>query len=55
MTEPFQGLAASFSRTLGAPGYPTVMVPHPVATLDDAGLDSLAAQVADAVVARLTT
>lgn len=55
MTEPFQGLAARFSQTLGAPGYPTVMVPHPVATLDGAGLDALAVQVADDVIARLTS
>lgn len=53
MTEPFQGLAARFAQNLGAPGYPAVMVPHPVATKDDATLDGLADRIADEVVARL--
>lgn len=53
MTDPFQGLAAQFARNLGAPGYAAVMVPHPVATKDDATLDALADRVADEVVAQL--
>jgi len=53
MTEPFQGLAARFSANLGAPGYPAVMVSHPVATKDDSTLDVLAEKIADDVVARL--
>ncbi len=55
MTEPFQGLAATFGATLGMPAYPGVLVPHPVATKDDATLDRLADHVVDTVVARLTT
>lgn len=54
MTEPFQGLAASFGATLGAPAYPCVAVPHPVSTKDDATLDTLADHVLDQVVLRLT-
>lgn len=54
MTEPFQRLATSFSVTLGMPGYPAVMVPHPVSTLTPEGLDKLADQVADQVAAHLT-
>jgi hypothetical protein len=53
MTEPFQGLAARFAQNLGAPGYPAVSVPHPVATKDDETLDLLADKIADEVVARL--
>ncbi len=55
MTEPFQGLAARFGATLGAPAHPSVMVPHPVSTKDDAHLEDLADRVADDVAARLTT
>lgn len=53
ITEPFQGLAASFAKNLGAPGYPPVMVPHPVSSKDMDHLRALAAAVADAVAARL--
>jgi hypothetical protein len=53
MTEPFQGLAANFAANLGAPGYPSITVPHPIATRDDAALDAIADQVADDLVARL--
>lgn len=53
LTEPFQGLAASFAANLGMPGYPGVVVPHPVATRSDAELDRLAASVGDAVLERL--
>jgi hypothetical protein len=53
LTEPFQGLAAAFAANLGMPGYPGVVVPHPVASKSDADLDRLAAGVADAVLARL--
>jgi hypothetical protein len=53
LTEPFQGLAATFAANLGAPGYPSITVPHPIATRDDAALDAIAAQVADDLVIRL--
>jgi hypothetical protein len=53
ITEPFQGLAASFSRTLGIPGYHNVMVPHPIASKDDDYLRLLAEKVADTVYQQL--
>lgn len=53
MTEPFQGLAARFSANLGSPAYPTVMVPHPVAGKDEAGIEELAKGIVDEIVARL--
>ena len=53
MTEPFQGLAANFAATLGAPGYPCITVPHPISTRDDAALDALADRVAADVASRL--
>lgn len=49
ITEPFQGLAASFARSLGMPGYPAAMVPHPVSSKDEPWLAATAARVADAV------
>ena len=55
ITEPFQGLAASFSQTLGMPGYHTVTVPHPIASKDEAQLQELAARVTDTVVDHLVT
>ena len=54
MTEPFTRLAANFGATLDMPGYPAVVVPHPVASLDDAALDALADAVADTAAERLT-
>jgi transposase len=53
VTEPFQGLAAAFADTLGAPGYPVVLVPHPVAPRSRAALEAIARDAADAVAARL--
>lgn len=54
ITEPFQGLAASFAGTLGAPAYHNAMVRHPISSK---GLDHLREQarsVAGVVVAQLT-
>lgn len=53
ITEPFQGLAAAFSETLGMPGYHTVTVPHPIASKDEDRLRELAARVTDTVVQQL--
>ena len=53
ITEPFQGLAASFSRTLGIPGYHNVQVPHPIASKDDEALQVLAKRVVDTAEAQL--
>jgi hypothetical protein len=54
ITEPFQGLVAAFSDTLGMAGYHNVMVPHPIASKDDAQLRKLAGRVVDSVAAQLT-
>ena len=53
ITEPFQGLAASFAGTLGMSGYHNVTVPHPIASKDEARLRDLAAKIADTVAAQL--
>lgn len=53
ITEPFQGLAASFSVTLGLAGYHSVTVPHPISSKDEAQLERLAALAADTVAAQL--
>ena len=45
ITEPFQGLAASFAETLGMPGYHNVQVPHPIASKDPDALRAIAQRV----------
>lgn len=54
MTDVFQGSVASFAASLGAAGYPTVVVPHPVSSRDDATLDRLARDAAPIARERLT-
>lgn len=54
MTAPFQGLAARFAATLRVPGYPAVIVPHPVSTKAAAALDTIADKACEDLVARLT-
>lgn len=54
ITEPFQGIVASHAARLGAPGYHALVVPHPIWSKDETGLEALARQVADAAVAQLT-
>jgi hypothetical protein len=53
ITEPFQGLAASFAKTLGMPGYHNVQVPHPIASKDLEALRTLAKRVVDTAEAQL--
>ena len=53
ITEPFQGLAASFSSTLGIPGYHNVQVPHPIASKDEDSLKTLAQRVVATVESQL--
>jgi hypothetical protein len=53
VTEPFTVLVGSFARTLGAPGYPPMVVPHPISSKDDEHLRKMADGVADAVAAQL--
>ena len=47
ITEPFQGIVASHAVRLGAPGYHALVVPHPIWSKDDEGLDALARQIVD--------
>lgn len=54
ITEPFQGIVASHAARLGIPGYHALVVPHPIWSKDEAGLEALARQVADAAVVQLT-
>ena len=53
VTEPFTVLVGSIAKTLGAPGYPPVVVPHPISSKDDEHLRKMADGVADAVAAQL--
>ena len=53
ITEPFQGLAASFSATLGLPGYHNSQVPHPIASKGEDQLRALASRVASTVASQL--
>ena len=53
ITEPFQGLAASFAKTLGMPNYHNVQVPHPIASKDRDALQTLAKRVVDTAEAQL--
>lgn len=53
ITEPFQGLAASFATTLGLPGYHNVQVPHPIASKDEDSLKTLAERVIATVESQL--
>jgi hypothetical protein len=54
ITEPFQTLVASTARNLGAPGYHTVVVQHPISSKNDEHLRSLARSVAGTVYRQLT-
>lgn len=54
LTEPFQGLATSYAGTLGAAGYPFVVVPHPIATRDEEDLRGVVDEATPAVVRLLT-
>ena len=54
ISDPFVNHIAGLSAKLGMPGYPTVVVPHPVSSKDEAHLRKLAASVADTVAANLT-
>ena len=52
ITEPFQTVCAANAAKLGAPGYHTLVVPHPVWGKD---LSELARSVADRAFAQLTS
>ena len=49
VTEPFVAIADSFSPTIGAAGYPSVAVPHPVSSKDDETLRKYASAIVDQV------
>jgi hypothetical protein len=55
ITEPFQGIVATSAARLGAPGYHSLVVPHPIWNKDPDGLRVLARQILDSALAQLTT
>jgi hypothetical protein len=53
ITEPFQTVVASNAAKLGAPGYHSLVVPHPIWGKDEAALRELANSIAERAVAQL--
>ena len=53
ITEPFQSVVASSAAKLGAPGYHSLVVPHPVWGKDEAALRDLARLVVGTARAQL--
>jgi hypothetical protein len=53
ITEPFQMIIASHAAKLGAPGYHSVAVPHPVYGKTDRELRALARGIVDTVLAQV--
>jgi len=53
ITEPFQTIIATHAAKLGAPGFHSVVVPHPVYGKTDVELQELAATMADRAIAQL--
>ena len=54
ITEPFQTLIATHAAKLGAPGFHSVTVPHPVYGKTGAELQELASIMVDRAIAQLT-
>jgi hypothetical protein len=54
ITEPFQGIVATSAARLGAPGYHSLVVPHPIWGRDEEGLRTLARELVDAAFTQLT-
>ena len=54
ITEPFQGMVATSAARLGAPGYHSLVVPHPIWGRDEEALRTLARQLVDTTLAQLT-
>jgi hypothetical protein len=54
ITEPFQTVVASNAAKLGAPGYHTLTVPHPIWGKDEEGLHELARSIVDKALSQLT-
>jgi hypothetical protein len=55
ITEPFQTIIATHAAKLGAPGFHSVVVPHPVYGKTDAELRELAATMAERAIAQLVS
>jgi hypothetical protein len=54
ITEPFQAIVASHALKLGAPGYHSLVVPHPIYGKTIEELRKLAAPLVDQAIAQLT-
>jgi len=54
ITEPFQGLVASYAARLGAPGYPCLVLPHPISSRTDDELAALADKATSSALNLLT-
>ncbi len=54
ITEPFQGIVATSAARLGAPGYHSLVVPHPIWGRGEEDLRTLARQLVDAALDQLT-
>jgi len=53
ITEPFQTVIATHAAKLGAPGYHSLVVPHPVYGKTDAEIQALAVTLVDTAIAQL--
>ena len=53
ITEPFQVTIASAASKLGAPGFHSLVVPHPIWGKDEEGLRALARGLVDRALAQL--
>jgi hypothetical protein len=53
ITEPFQARVAAFSTTLGAPGYHSLVIPHPVSSRDADRLRLMAESIVGAATTQL--
>ena len=53
ITEPFQTVVASNAAKLGAPGYHSLTVPHPIWGKDEEELRALARSVLDKAIGQL--
>lgn len=53
ITEPFQTIVATHAAKLGAPGFHSVVVPHPVFGKTQAELEALAATMVDRAISQL--
>jgi hypothetical protein len=53
ITEPFQSIIASHAAKLGAPGYHTLVVPHPIYGKTDEELRRLITPIVDVALAQL--